>query len=295
MTNLIIGTRGFIGQNLMRNLVESKVDFDIFDLEQTRQKNELDFAPLIAFLNNGHRYDNIIDCVGVKKLTYFNDVIDTGLISSILSQYEQLMDNLQKKSHGRFIYLSSGGSVYGNTNNQSANEDSPLNPISLYGITNTKIEKLLEPFNTLILRASNIFGFKNNNNLRQGFIEASIYRVLTNQSIKIYGDGKTIRDYMYIDEFIDILTKLVQIDLTGIFNIGSGIGKDQNDIIRLLELNFRNIKFQIDYTRFPSYLPTLDYNVLDITKIRNVIDDYPVIDLKLGINKTVEIFRKNLT
>ena len=75
MTNLIIGTRGFIGQNLMRNLVELNVDFEIFDLEQTQQKSELDFAPLISFLNNAHRYDNIIDCVGVKKLTYFNDII----------------------------------------------------------------------------------------------------------------------------------------------------------------------------------------------------------------------------
>ena len=50
-----------------------------------------------------------------------------------------------------------------------------------------------------------------------------------------------------------------------------------------------------NHARYPNNLPTLKCNVLDITKIRNVIDDDLVIDLKLGINKTVEIFRKNLT
>jgi len=154
---------------------------------------------------------------------------------------------------------------------------------------------LLEPFNTLILRASNIIGFKNNKNLRQRFIEASKYILLTNQSVKIYGDGKAVRKYTYIDEYINILTTLTKIYLTGTFNNVSGIDKDQNDNSRLLELNFRNIKFQNYHARYPNYLPPLDYNALDIMKIRNVVDDYLVIDSILGINKTVKIFRKPQT
>ena len=208
MTDLIIGAQGFIGRYLVQGYIKSGRDFEIYNLPHGLNMKELNFAPLIQFLKESKEYINIIDCVGVKKLTYFNETFNSDLIISLKSEYQQLLDQIEMKSKSRFIFLSSGGSVYGDTDYKLAHENLKLDPTTFYGKVNKEIEQLIVSRNSIIIRASNIFGFNNKGNLKQGFIETSILRVLTSNPIILFGKGKAVRDYMYIEDFVNVILQL---------------------------------------------------------------------------------------
>lgn len=295
MTDLIIGAHGFIGQNLVRSYIESGNDFEVYNLPQSLQKRGLDFAPLIQFLEKSQEYINIIDCVGVKKLTYFNETYDSNLLISLKSEYQKLMDQIEKKSKGRFIFLSSGGSVYGDTNYKLAHENLELHPTTFYGKVNKEIEELIVSRNSIIIRASNIYGFNSKGSIKQGFIETSILRVLTNNQVILFGQGKAVRDYMYIEDFVNIILQLSDSNLSGIYNVGSGIGHNQMEILNLIKKNLSDKTFNISNQPLPRYLHKLDYNVLDITKIRSIVIDYPNPDIRLGLVKTINLFKQFLS
>jgi len=294
MTDLIIGAQGFIGRYLVQGYIKSGKDFEIYNLPHGLNMKELNFAPLIQFLKESKEYINIIDCVGVKKLTYFTETFNSGLMISLKSEYQQLMDQIDKESKSRFIFLSSGGSVYGDTDYKLAHENLKLDPTTFYGKVNKEIEQLIVSRNSIIIRASNIFGFNNKGNLKQGFIETSILRVLTSNPIILFGKGKAVRDYMYIEDFVNVILQLSESNLNGIYNVGSGIGHNQLEILNLIEMNLIDKTFNISTQPLPKYLHKLEYNVLDITKISSILIDYPNPDIRLGLVKTINLFKQFL-
>jgi UDP-glucose 4-epimerase len=136
--------------------------------------------------------------------------------------------------------MSSGGTVYGSPRAVPVDESHPNDPICSYGISKLAIEKYLFLYqqlyglNYIALRAANPYGPGQNPYSGQGVIANFVHRMLSKQSIEIWGNGDIVRDYFHVRDLAS-LTKLALFSTeTGVFNAGSGVGVSINQLIKIL-------------------------------------------------------------
>jgi UDP-glucose 4-epimerase len=141
-----------------------------------------------------------------------------------------------------------------------------------------------------ILRVSNPYGYGQFPGGSQGVIPIFIKKILHNIEIQVFGDGTSVRDYIYIDDFIDLSLKLLTINQkNNTMNIASGKAISINDLIRKIE-------FQIDKTAKIKYLPKRKFDVskvhLNINQVKQAYNWEPKIDLDSGLKITLDWIKK---
>ena len=95
----------------------------------------------------------------------------------------------------------------------------------------------LKTYNYLILRPSNIYGFKNKINQRQGLVENVFRLILEKKNIILRNNGNDKRDYLFIDDFTKILKKLMNTKLQNeVINISSGNVFDAKEIVSKISI-----------------------------------------------------------
>ncbi len=197
-----------------------------------------------------------------------HDDVNSNLIGSL-----NLLEAVRKNHVSKFIFLSSGGTVYGQPFHVPISENHPTDPICSYGITKLAIEKYttlysnLYNFKSVILRLANPFGERQRLNSSQGVIPVFLNKAMQNIPLEIWGDGSVVRDFLYVSDAIRAI--LLACNYEGnhsLFNIGSGEGLSINDLIKLIEnLLGRDIKVIYKDSRSCD-VPT---NVLSIERAKN--------------------------
>lgn len=157
------------------------------------------------------------------------------------------------KAKLKFVYLSSGGSVYGESKGIAFSELDELCPITEYGrvkkagedIVIRRAKEVDIPY--LLLRPSNIYGRNQSPKKHQGVISIFADKMINSQAIDIFGDGNSKKDYLYIDDFLSAVDGLLGSKVSGIYNIGSGFEVSVNELVCILEreLNVRANKIHI--------------------------------------------------
>jgi UDP-glucose 4-epimerase len=207
-------------------------------------------------------------------------------INSNINLIEKCIDfNIDK-----FIFISSGGTVYGIPDQVPITELHSLNPISNYGLGKLTMEKLLhlyhyaQKINYTILRVSNAYGERQNLHKNQGVIGVWLKSILQKKKIEIWGDGLVVRDYVYVQDVADaVVLALNQANGAAVYNIGGGKGYSLNDITEKINAVI-GISFEVDYQ--PSRNFDVPINVLDISKASAEIGYHPTIGLSEGIART---------
>lgn len=141
----------------------------------------------------------------------------------------------------RFIFLSSGGTVYGRGHDKPIPEAAPLVPISPYGMGKVQIEEAIKFYGRVhglsyaILRVANPVGRWQRSN-RQGLVGIAINSLVTGQPVTLFGDGCNQRDYFDADDLADLIMAIDQRPEveSGVWNVGSGIGMGELDIFNLI-------------------------------------------------------------
>jgi UDP-glucose 4-epimerase len=247
---LIIGY-GFLGKAIYESLKLKELEVCVvsrsFEGIDNKDfiKSELNDIP--SFLSKFSSIKTIIHCIHttVPKTSMDDNVFD---VQSNVISFINLMEQCKKTLVENFVYISSGGAVYGTPlSDVSIDESYPTNPISSYGITKLTCEKYLMMNkhlfngNTIILRPSNIYGIGQRTNRPQGIV-GHLYDVVNkNKTLEIWGDGSVEKDYLYIDCFVDGIVRVVEnkSKLKGvIFNIASGNLHSINSLINLFEKKF---------------------------------------------------------
>jgi UDP-glucose 4-epimerase len=207
-----------------------------------------------------------------------------------------LLEECVKAGVKRVIFASSGGAIYGNQIKDRFSEDNPTNPISPYAISKLAIEKYLEYYRIhrgldyLILRYSNPYGPGQNLMGTQGIIPIFLNLIKTGMPITVYGAGKNIRDYIYIDDAIN-MTKLIFNKETEfrLYNIGSGESVSVNKVLEIIkEVTKKKIKINSKPARDADVKKVL----LNSERIRTEIDYHKTTLIKEGIEKTWEWVKK---
>lgn len=298
---LILGGLGFIGKNLIDELLDpgdyNLIIFDYncnlpeewpkdsvkmyqgnfrskIDLEKVFQENKIDTVfHLISTTIPSTSNDDIL-----------ND-IDSNLNSTIF-----LLDLMKKYKSSKIVFASSGGTVYGlleNENINSFSENYQNNPICSHGIVKLAVEKYLYLYkylyniDYLILRIANPFG-EGHSSQSQGLINVVISNFVNKKNIIVWGDGKIVRDYIYVKDVAKIIKNIFEKKITNqIINIGSGVGHSVNDIINMIQ----KVTGKFDVKKAENRKLDVPYSVLDVSKMKSIID-FKLTDIREGIKNT---------
>ncbi len=297
MNALVIGGNGFIGSHLVDKLLTEGYNVRVFDIINERYRKPLpDVDYRISSLDNiPELYEALlgIDIVfhlassSVPSTSNIDTVsdIDGNLIPTL-----NILNLLVKLKIQRIVYFSSGGAVYGNPITLPIGEEHPLNPISSYGIVKLAIEKYLSLYQRihglkpLIIRPSNPYGPRQGHFLAQGVISTFLKKIQKNEIITVFGDGNSAKDYIFIDDLINLCYALsLKSNVDGVFNLGSGEGTSLNQIIELIKTTTGIIP-EIIYDDVQNY--DVNHFVLDISRITEVLGNYPFTPLKNGLTVT---------
>jgi len=204
----------------------------------------------------------------------------------------RLLENCRGKKLKNFIFLSSGGTVYGNIS-KPAKETDAAQPSNAHGLMKYLIEKYIEihaqlyGLNYTIIRASNPYGRKVVGGIKQGVIDVLLKKTTDNQLIEIWGDGKVVRDYFHIDDLTALLVKIIKKPtLNQTINVGSGHGISINNLLKIIK-KITGKKLKIKY--LPGRGFDLPYNILNINKAKKLYGWRPKIGLEDGIKKIAKL------
>jgi len=301
MKVLVLGGNGFIGSHVVDQLLAAGHKVRVFDRSPERYRE-----PLKQVEYRLGRFDDIFQVAealqGVDVVCHLISTTVPGTsnmdpvadVQNNLVNTLSLLEQMRKKGLRRILYLSSGGTVYGNPESSPVCEDHPLKPISSYGVVKVAIEKYLYMYQQLyglqpvILRPSNPYGPRQGHAGVQGLIGTLLVRAMASETLEIWGDGSIVRDYMDVSDLAQLCVKVVESDACGTFNAGSGEGYSINQIITM-------IRDMTGGTSEVCYKPARAFDVqevvLDISRALQQFNWKPNVKLSTGIRDQMEWLR----
>ncbi len=320
MKYLVTGGLGFIGSNFIKsissndsqilnidkntyasndpkhsqkNLINiSNVHFCLSDQVKTI-KTIIDFNPdiIVNFAAESH-VDRSIE--SPKSFIESNIISTFNLLESFRALLKKKNNNLKKMIH------ISTDEVYGSLkkSDPAFTENSLISPSSPYAASKSSSDLLVKAwFKTygipvIITNCSNNYGpFQNPEKL----IPNIIYRIINNLPIEIYGDGKNVRDWIYVEDHVKAIKEVIQKGKVGeTYNIGGECELSNNEIAKILidktsqalGLDANQIKSNLNYV---TDRPGHDFRyAMDISKIRSKIGWSPKYNFEGGIDRTID-------
>lgn len=303
---LLIGGAGFIGSNLVRELsLREGYELNVLEPESANISRIEDLAVNI--------FRGSISDTDLLKSILLNEKIDSviHLVSTIIpgskyDDYEREFTNvifpsirlmeICCKRNIKFVFFSSGGTVYGDRKGKVIPfmEADEMAPISYYGWSKQMMENSILYMNRtqglryLILRPANPYGHGQNLHGKQGFIAVALGKILAGEKITVWGDGSSVRDYIYIDDLSRSVADLLANDnaVNTTLNIGSSIGYSVNEVLSVIK---DVVSEPVDVEYLSARQADVSSMVLDTQKLKKLISFNPI-SLKQGI----EIFYNSL-
>ena len=309
MNILILGAAGFIGTNITIKLAEN-CDNKITIVDKHNEwfsnilkfhfnnvvikESSLDFDMDYSVLEN---QEVVYHLVSTNIPTTSNQHISSDIQSNVLFS-SRLFEACIKYNVKKIVFISSGGTVYGKEVSCPLSENTPTYPISSYGLQKITIEKLLYLYNYMygldyrIIRLANPYGPYQRPNGVLGAVTTFTYKAIKGETIQVYGDGSVIRDFIYIDDAINGILKIVDGENKHhTFNLGCGYGTSIRDVLKTIE-SALNITLSVEYKEGrPVDVPS---NYLDIERYEKYYGKLKPISLEEGIKKTAEFMKREL-
>lgn len=304
----IFGGGGFIGSAIADRLLKDGHALRIFERPRV--------APYRQFLSTESVEWITGDFSSVHDVSTAIDGVDTvlHLISTTLPKnsnddpvYDvqsnlvatlQLLDAMVKKHVGKIVFISSGGTVYGNPVYVPVDENHPTEPRVSYGITKLAVEKYLLMYQDLhgikanILRVANPYGERQRIETAQGAVGVFLSKAMRQEPIDIWGDGSVTRDYLHVSDVAEAFACAVAYSgKKSVFNISSGVGTSLNEMIAMLETH---LGVAVSRHYLPGRSFDVPVNVLDNTLARIELGWVPQVGMLDGIVRTANWMRGQL-
>ena len=312
---LITGGAGFIGSNLAIKLVELEayvtvIDSlipeyggNLFNLEPIKNKVKLN----ISDVRDEHSMKYLI-----KEHDYlFNLAGQTSHIDSMNNPYADLEINARSQlsileACRRYnpeikVVFASTRQIYGKPQYLPVDEKHPLYPVDVNGINKMAGEWYhllyydVYKIRSVVLRLTNTYGPRMRvKDARQTFLGIWIKNVIEGNKILVFGDGKQIRDFNYVDDVVNaILLSAQSEDADGmIFNLGADDPINLEDTAKLMIEISHNANYEL--VPFPAERKAIDIGdyYADYRKIRSKLGWQPKISLKDGLKLTINYYQE---
>jgi UDP-glucose 4-epimerase len=282
---LLLGGTGFIGSALAARLRKDQVPLLVLGRSDTC--NLKDILPTCS---------TVIHLASTT--TPGSSSRTPSLEEGNLNLTRHLVECLKAQPQIHLIYFSSGGTVYGNPLQLPATEDCPLAPLSPYGLAKVEQEIICRQLRSAgnsvtILRPSNAYG--PGQELRSGFglIRTMLEHARMHSALEIWGDGQSVRDYIYVDDIVDATIQLMHISNdNGTYNLGSGRGYSVNQVKGMVESVCGE---QVRSIYRPPRGVDVRAVVLDISRLCNRLNWKPKFGLSEGVTRTLDWLNYSLS
>jgi UDP-glucose 4-epimerase len=198
----------------------------------------------------------------------------------------------------KFIFISTGGALYGEPDVVPADEDHPVRPLSPYGTSKFCFEQYLGTFKRTfglhytVLRYSNIYGPRQDFQSEEGRVIAIfVSRMLAGRPVTIDGDGEQSRDMLYVGDVATANLAALDRGDGGTYHVSTGFDVTINEL-------FRKLAVLTGYGQQPTHGPRRKGDVyriaLDNTRAQKELGWSPAISLEEGLTSTVDYFRQRV-
>jgi len=306
MKILVTGGAGFIGSHVVDAYIHQGFEVVIIDDLSTGRRENLN--PNAKFYQLDIRSPDVNKIFEIEQFDAVNHhAAQMDVRRSVADPYFDADVNIMgsinliecSKQFGikRFIYISSGGAVYGEPEYLPCDEDHPVNPICQYGISKHTVEHYLFLYrmnygmNYTVLRYPNVYGPRQNPEGEAGVVAIFLGEMVSGKQVTINGDGEQQRDFVFVSDcaWANVLA-LTTDNNNGIYNLGSNHGTSVNDI-------FNSLRSITGYTHEPKYGPAKLGETrkiyLDASRIHNEMGWIPTIEMNEGLLRTAEYVRNS--
>ncbi|MEN6299616.1 MAG: NAD-dependent epimerase/dehydratase family protein [Anaerolineaceae bacterium] len=304
MKILVTGGAGFIGSHVTDLYIEHGHDVVVVDDLSTGRLSNLN--PKAIFYQMDIRSSQIVDVFEREKPEVVNhhaaqmDVrrsvndpifdADVNILGSI-----NLLEQARQHQVRRFIYISSGGAVYGEPEYLPCDEAHPVNPICPYGASKHTVEHYLYMYQVnyglpyTVIRYPNVYGPRQDPHGEAGVVAIFTGQMLNNLPVTINGDGEQQRDYVYVSDCAQAnLLALSMGESSGIYNLGSSHGTTVNQIFDALA---RITGYSGDAIHGPAKLGETRHIYLNAHRAEKELGWRLTVPLDEGLRRTVEYFK----
>lgn len=300
----MIGGGGFIGSHLVPRLLLAGRKVTVIGRSAT-PRHDLSTGATYVTGNFGdanllrnllENHDEVIHLAyaTVPNTSFANPL---GDLLENLPATVQLFTEIAAKER-RLVLVSSGGTVYGEGLSHPITEDHPTLPISPYGVTKLTLEKyaflysVTHGLKVVCVRPSNAFGEGQLPFSGQGFVATAMASAMSGQDIRIFGQRGSTRDYIYAGDIAEgIVSALERGILSQTYNLGSGVGRSNLDVVDAIAPLMREIGCAVRVAHEPARVFDVHSNILDSTRLQRCTGWQPSMSFEAGLLRTREWLR----
>lgn len=307
MKILVTGGAGFIGSHVVDLFIQHGHDVVVVDDLSTGHRHNLN--PQAKFYQLDIRDPKIAEVFATEKPDWVSHHaaqmdVRRSVAQPIFDADVNVCGSINvieaARHHGvkHFVYISTGGAVYGEPEYVPCDEKHPINPICPYGASKHTGEhylfmyKFLYGLNYTVLRYPNVYGPRQDPHGEAGVVAIFTGRMLRGEPVTINGDGEQTRDYTYVGDCAHAnLLAVTREQPGGIYNIGRGEPTSVNQI-------FATLKDLTSYAPAAAYGPAklgeTRHIYLNADRARAELGWQATFDLRAGLQNTVDFFRTRL-
>ncbi len=304
MKILVTGGAGFIGSNVVDLYIES--GHSVVVVDNLIMGNIKNINKKAKFYKVDIRDKEIFNIIKKEKIEVINHhAAQISVPDSVNDPFSDADININgtlnllncaiKNKVKRFIFISSGGTVYGEPEKLPAKEDFKIAPENPYGISKVAGENYVKFFckqynmKYVILRYSNVYGPRQIPHGEAGVVAIFIKKILNGEQPVIFGKGKCIRDYIYVGDVAEANLICLKRGDNSEFNIGTGKPTSVNELFEIIK---KVTGFKKEALQGPFRKGDILANYLDIKKAKEILKWVPKISLIEGIKQTYNYFLK---
>ena len=313
MKALVTGGAGFIGSTLVDRLLDEGHEVVVVDsLVRGRRVN------LRAAESNAERFrfyqvditDPMLDeIIGREQPTHIFHLaaqidvrksVDDPIFDAEVNVVGtvRLAEAARRAGTQRIVFTSSGGSIYGPTQDLPVSETAPINPLSPYAASKSAGEIYLEMFSQLYglewtaVAPANVYGPRQDPHGEAGVVAIFSQHLLAGQPTRVFGRGTNTRDYVFVDDVVDAFYKAATVPGARSlrFNIGTGVETSDRQLHTLVA----HAAGAEDNPEFaPPRLGDVERSALDSARATEVLGWNPEVAIAEGVQRTVQYFRES--
>lgn len=304
MKVLVTGGAGFIASHVVDAYVERGHDVTVVDdLSSGLRENVNPQAKLIvADLRERETVDALrgrqFDLVNHHaaqidvRVSVADPAADAELnVVAALRLFQAMIDDGVRK----IVFASSGGASYGEPHYAPQDEQHPVHPLSPYGCAKLAIDQYLGFFRhvhgvkAVSLRYGNVYGPRQRKDGEAGVIAIFAGALLDGQTPRINGTGEQTRDYVFVEDVVRANMAASELDLDGIYNVGTGIETSVNTLYAAIT---RALGIDRAAEHGPAKAGEQMRSVLDGSRLRKTAGLPEPVQIEEGLRRTVEWLRR---
>ncbi len=312
---LVTGGLGFIGSNLARRLVEEGARVTLCDaLIEGYGGNPANITEIRSRVVVDA--SDVRDAAAMERLVAGQDVVfhlaaQVSHVMSLSNPYPDidinikgtavLLEACRKVNPAALIVRSGTRGQYGPAVHLPVSEETPSDPRGIYEISQLSAEMICRTYTrihgirTVPLRLTNVYGPRGQMKHSQfGVVNWFVRLALENRPIPIFGSGKILRDFLYVDDCVEaLLAAALEPKAVGeILNVGHDRPSTFLEVAETLREILPDTRIEFtDFTPERKAQEPGDF-VSDITKIRGLLGWEPKTGLREGLARTVAFYRE---